>query len=101
MARALIEAGADVNYKNNEGSTALITAAFFCLTEIVKILLENSADKNARNNAGSTALESVASPFDAVKGIYDGLGAALKPLGLELNYEQIMATRPKIAEMLR
>jgi ankyrin repeat protein len=101
IARALIEAGADVNYKNNDGSTALITAAFFCRTEIVKILLENGADKNAKNNDGRTALESVAAPFDAVKGIYDGLAAALKPLGLQLDYEQIMATRPKIAEMLR
>ncbi len=101
IALALIEAGADVNYKNNDGSTALITAAFFCRTEIVMILLENGADKNAINNDGRTALESVAGPFDAVKGFYDGIGAALKPLGLKLDYEQIKMTRPKIAELLR
>lgn len=100
-ARALIEAGADVNFKNNERSTPLITAAFLCRTEIVKVLLENGADKNARNNAGSTALEAVAGPFDDVKGIYDQLRAALGPLGIELDYERIKMTRPKIAEMLR
>jgi len=100
-ARVLIEAGADVNYKNNEGSTPLITAAFFCRTEIVKALLDNGADKNARNNAGRTALDAVSAPFDDVKGIYDQFRAALGPLGIELNYERIKMTRPKIAEMLR
>jgi len=100
-ARVLIEAGADVNYKNNEGSTPLIIAAFFCRTEIVKALLDNGADKNARNNAGRTALESVSAPFDDVKGIYDQFRAVLGPLGIELDYERIKMTRPKIAEMLR
>jgi hypothetical protein len=63
--------------------------------------LDRGADKNARNNAGATALESVAGPFDAVKGTYDFLQSVLGPRGLELDYEQIKATRPKIAEMLR
>lgn len=101
VARALVEAGADVNYQNNEGSTALHSAAFFCRTEIVKLLLENGADKSLTNNAGRTPLESVESPFENVKGYYDQLGAALGPLGLILDYEQIKTTRPKIAEMLR
>lgn len=101
IAVALIDAGADVNYKNNEGSTALHTAALLCRTEIVKALLENGADKTVRNNAGRTALDAVSGPFDDVKGIYDRLGLSLKPLGLELDYERIKETRPKIAEMLR
>jgi hypothetical protein len=40
-------------------------------------------------------------PFENVKGIYDAVGASLKPLGLILDYEQIKAARPKIAEMLK
>jgi NAD(P)-dependent dehydrogenase (short-subunit alcohol dehydrogenase family) len=101
VAKALIEAGADVDQQNNDGSTALLTAAFLCRTEIVAALLDAGADKSIRNYAGSTALEVVTVPFDAIKGIYDFLGAVLGPLGLELDYERIRVTRPKIAEMLR
>jgi len=101
VARALIEAGADMKISNNDGSTPLHIAALFCRTEIVKALLEKGADKYLRNNAGSTAFDSVAAPFDDVRGIYDNIGEALGPLGLELDYEMIEMTRPKIAEMLR
>jgi CubicO group peptidase (beta-lactamase class C family) len=101
VARALIEAGADLNVTNNDGATALHAAAFLCHTEIVKDLLGNGANKYVRNNFGNTALESVEAPFEDVKDIYDGFGQALGPLGLELDYEQIRATRPKIVEMLR
>jgi fucose 4-O-acetylase-like acetyltransferase len=101
VARALIDAGADMKITNSEGATPLHIAAFLCRTEIVKALLDKGADKNALNNAGRTALESVAGPFDDVKGIYDSIGKGLKPLGLKLDYKRIKKTRPKIAEMLR
>jgi len=101
VALALIDADADVNFKNNDGSTPLHTAAFFCSTEIVEALLANGADATIKNNAGASALESVITPFEEVKGIYDYFGEALGPLGLKLDYEQIKETRPVIAEMLR
>lgn len=101
VARALIEAGADVNCRNNDGSTPLYCAAFFCRTEIVQALLDKGADKKIKNNFGSTALESVASPFNDVKGIYDLFSKDLGPLGFKLDYEQLKMTRPRIAEMLR
>jgi len=101
VAKALIEAGADLEITNNEGATPLHIAAFFCRTEIVRMLMDSGADKSALNKAGRTALETVSGPFDAVKGIYDGIGKGLRPLGLELDYERIKRTRPEIAEMLR
>ncbi len=101
MAKMLIEAGADLNFQNNEGSTALLTAAFFCRTDIVKMLLDKGADKNIRNKYGATALESVAGPFDEVKGAYDMMRTMLEPMGLKLDYAYLEKTRPVIAEMLK
>jgi len=101
VARALIDAGADMKITNNEGSSPLHIAAFLCRTEIVKALLDKGADKNALNKVGRTALESVAGPFDDVKGVYDSIAKGLKPLGLKLDYERIKRIRPEIAEMLR
>jgi ankyrin repeat protein len=101
VARALIEAGADINLINADGSTALITAAFFCRTEIVKALLEKGADKSIKNKVGSTAWDSVSGPYEDVKSYYDTISKALGPLGLQLDYEHIKMTRPKIAVMLK
>ncbi len=101
VAGALIDAGADMTITNNEGSTPLHIAAFLCRTEIAKALLDKGADRNTRNKAGRTPWETVSRPFDDVKTIYDGLAAALKPLGFKLDYERIKMTRPSIAEMLR
>ena len=101
VARALIEAGADVNLQNNEGSTALHTAAFLCRTEIVEMLLENGADKDLRNVYGSTPIETVAGSYGDVKAIYDEFSKNLGPLGFKLDDEHVEATRPLIAAMLR
>jgi NAD(P)-dependent dehydrogenase (short-subunit alcohol dehydrogenase family) len=101
VAKALIEAGADVDQRNNEGSTALLSAASLCRTEIVAALLAAGADRSITNNAGSTPLDVVSAPFEAIKGAYDLLGAVLGPYGLKLDYERLRMTRPQIAEMLR
>ena len=100
-AKALIDAGADLDLRNNDGSTALTTAAFFARAEIVEALLAAGADKSIRNSMGSSALDIVTAPFEQMVGIYDFVGAALAPYGLELDYERIERTRPGIAEMLR
>jgi hypothetical protein len=101
IARALIEAGAEVNLKNNEGSTPLHSAAFLCRLEIVEMLLENGADKDLLNNYGSTAQQSVMAPFSDVKFIYDQFSKDLGPLGFKLDYDYVEATRPKIVELLK
>ena len=59
------------------------------------------ADKSIRNNTRSRALDVVTPPFEVVRDIYDFVGAALAPYGLELDYERIEASRPRSAEMLR
>lgn len=101
MAKILIDAGADLDFQNNDGSTALHTAAFFCRPEIVEMLLEKGADKTIRNTYGATALESVAAPFGEAKNAYDMMKTMLEPMGLNLDYSYIEKTRPVIAEMLK
>jgi hypothetical protein len=100
-AKILIDAGADINFQNNDGSTALHTAAFFCHKDIVAMLLEKGADKGIRNTYNATAYESVSLPFSQVKDAYDMMGNVLGPMGLKLDYAHIEKTRPEIAEMLK
>jgi len=46
----------DVNVKDNSGMTALMWAADWGHSEIVKLLLDEGADVNAKDNSGRTAL---------------------------------------------
>ena len=100
-ASLLIDAGADLNFQNNDGSTALLTAAFFCRPEIVKMLLDKGVDKTIKNKYGATAYQTVAAPFSEVKSSYDMMGKVLGPMGLKLDYPYIEKTRPEIAAMLK
>jgi ankyrin repeat protein len=101
IAKALIDAGADIDIENNDGSTALHTAAFFCRPEIVKMLLDKGADKTIRNKYNSTAYDGVAAPFSDVKPFYDAMVTALGPMGLKLDYAYLEKERPVIAAMLK
>jgi len=100
MAELLLDAGADINFQNNDGSTALISAAFFGRPEIVQLLLERGADKSIKNKYGATAYDNVAAPFAEVKEIYDVMGGMLEPMGLKLDYAYLEKIRPEIAKML-
>lgn len=101
IAKLLIDAGANINFINNDGSTPLHTAAFFCRPAIVQMLLQKNADKTIKNKYGQTACQIVSGPFPAVKGVYDGIGKMLAPMGLVLDYPYLEKTRPEIATMLK
>ncbi len=58
--KALLDAEADVEAKNNNGHTALMLAALSGNTDTAKALLEAGADLEAKNNNGGTALMSAA-----------------------------------------
>lgn len=101
IAKALIDAQADLSLKNNDGSTALHIAAFFGRIEIVQMLIDAKADKTIRNNFGATARESVLGDFAEVKPYYDMLIQQLKPMGFELDMNELQKARPVIAMMLQ
>ena len=101
IAKALIDAGADLNLKNNDGSTALHSAAFFCRVEIVQLLIDAEADKTLLNNFGATPQQTVQGPFNDIKPYYEMFLQQLQPMGFELDIEEVEKTRPVIAMMLQ
>lgn len=52
----LIKNGADVNQKDNNGTTNLHSATFLGDKKTVEILVKNNADVNIENENGETAL---------------------------------------------
>lgn len=101
IAKALIDAGANLNLKNNEGSTALHAAAFFCRVEIVQMLIDAGADKTIKNKYEATPRETVAGPFAETKPVYEMILLQLEPFGLKLDLKELEKTRPVIAMMLQ
>jgi hypothetical protein len=98
-AKLLIDNGASLEIKNNDGATALHVAAFFGQPQVVSLLLEQGADSTAKNNSGQTPLEVVADEWtQELEQLYLFFGGALQT---ELNLEQIKVARPEIANILR
>lgn len=57
IAKCLIEKGADINTKDNNGWTALMYASKFGMVDVVKFLIKNNADANIKNKDGKIALD--------------------------------------------
>jgi ankyrin repeat protein len=55
-ARLLLERGANIEARNDAGSTPLHLAAMHCQVDVARVLIEAGADVNARSNSGATPL---------------------------------------------
>ena len=101
IAKALINAGVDLEVQNNDGASALHVAAFFCRIELVQILVDANVDQSKTNIFGATALESISGPFADIKPVYEMMQAQLGPLGLNLDLKELEKNRPIVAEILK
>ena len=57
IVRMLLDAGADIGHRNDQGENALISASQEGNIDVVKVLLDAGADKNQPNADGETPLE--------------------------------------------
>ena len=94
LAEVLLEGGADVDVRNNDGSTPLLGAAFLGRVEMLELLLERGADPGARNANGDTVLGVTQAPWDITEFI-----ASI--LQIELDRDEVEAGREQCAELLR
>ncbi len=101
IAKALIDANADLSLKNSDGATALHSASFFGRIEIVQMLIDAKADKTIRNKFGATPRETVIGDFAEIKPIYEMLIQQLEPLGFVLDMNELEKARPVVAMMLQ
>ena len=69
LVKTLLEKGANVNAKDDQGMTALIAASRQGRVEVAQLLVDRDADVNAIDSAGETALVYAASKglFEVVK----------------------------------
>jgi ankyrin repeat protein len=82
--RRLLQDGADVNFAQADGATALHWAAYHGDADLAKLLLEAGADPSAANREGSTPLWLAAKQGDAtmVETLLEGGADANEPLPL-------------------
>lgn len=99
VVRILIEAGADLEARNNSGGTALHVGCFCCQPEAVELLLNAGADQGQRNNWQLTPLQVVTSKFDAeLESVYRH---SYNSLNLPFDSKHVQKIRARIAEILR
>ena len=98
IAELLINAGADIEAKNNQQTTPLYNAAFFCHPETVEMLLKHNANVLTTDKNQTSLVEVMKLPWDQARPIYQ---IVYRILQLVLDEEKITATRPVIVEMLK
>jgi ankyrin repeat protein len=87
MIKALIDAGAYINAKNNNGDTALMWASFGGHIATVKLLLEKGANPNFITIDGNTALTYNSKAADNQSN-YNNIKKLLKSMVLKSKYTQ-------------
>jgi len=90
----LVQKGADVNARGDDGGTALHAAAFLGQYEVAKLLVQKGADVNAKKEDGETPISSTMADWGTTEFI-----AGI--LQLKLDREKVEAGRAKIAKLLR
>ena len=84
--KLLLDAGADINQKDNDGDTALTYAALYNKNDIIKELLNNGANPNIMGNDGHFPLKISACEgyIDIIKLLVNG-GADINQVGADIN----------------
>ena len=77
--RILLDAGADPNALNKNGSSPALGAAFFGRPECLRILLEAGADPTIADEEGTTTFTALDVPWPITKMIADALQMPLDP----------------------
>ncbi len=92
-AELLLQLGANVNVRQEDGGTPLHIAASLGRAEIAELLIKEGADVNAKNRGGGVPASGLHIPWGMLKfmtGMFD----------IELEQKEVEAGRDKIAEML-
>jgi ankyrin repeat protein len=98
-ASLLLQKGAKIDARKNDGATALHVAAFFCQPDTAQLLLDKGADVTAKNNSGATPLDLVSGELTPeLQNVYVYLAGYLH---MPLDLEAIKRGRPEMAQRLR
>ncbi|MCY4404573.1 MAG: ankyrin repeat domain-containing protein [Candidatus Poribacteria bacterium] len=92
-AELLLQLGADVNVRQEDGGTPLHIAVFLGRVELAELLIKEGADVNAKNRGGDTPASGLYAPWGMVRfmtGMFD----------IKLKQKDVEAGREKIAKML-
>ena len=95
--RLLIEKGADVNARSEDGNTPLHVAAFLGQAEAAKLLIDNGADINARDEDGETPADVLKTDPGTTTFIASMLGINLRQEG---RFAALKNGRQDIAKLL-
>ena len=95
----MIDEGADLDAKNNDGNTALHGTAFLGRLEMTNLLIESGADVNIRNNDGTTPLDNAAAEWS--QELEGAVGVIAGILRIKAEVSEVKVGRPRVAAVLR